>query len=353
MTGALPSWRALNFKRFRWPHLRGHRQSLSGLGRVIALVAALPMFGCASPSQLPVAQDAQWQLVWSDEFEGVVLDSARWRAEESCWGGGNNERQCYTARAENVSVSDGLLHLSARREQFTGPTMPPELAASPNPQMSRSYTSGKIRTRGLASWRYGRVEFRARVPRGQGMWPAVWMMPADNFYGAWPRSGEIDILEAVNLGSTCPACVGGRGENRTISALHFGDYPPRNLVYDTRVSLPGGAQPADDFHVWALDWSEGEMRFYLDGSEYWRVHQNQWSTTAANAARRPQAPFDQPFYLMANLAVGGRLAEENNAGGLDPSAVPSEFLIDWIRVYQCAGDPQTGRACMGQSTESR
>lgn len=287
-----------------------------------------------------------WELVWSDEFDSAVLDPGKWKPEISCWGGGNNEQQCYTDRAENIQVRDGKLHLLARKERFTGPDRPPEIASDPNPRTTQPYTSGKVRTLGLAAWRYGRVEFRAKVPSGQGTWPAVWMMPADNVYGGWALSGEIDILEAVNIGAGCPACSGDRGENRTLSALHFGDNPPRNTHVDQRVALPDGALPSDDFHVWTLEWAKGLMRFYLDGRMYWEVRADQWYTASAKARGNPVAPFDQSFYLMANLAIGGRLAEENNDKGIAGDAVPAGFEIDWVRVYQCSEDRETGLACM-------
>ena len=314
--------------------------------RIIALALAL---GLASPAiaQGVPAQEPRWRLVWSDEFDGTELDRTKWIPERSCWGGGNNERQCYTDRRVNIQVSDGQLRLIARKERFRGPDRPPEIATRPNPDVTQRYTSGKVRTLGLHAWKYGRIEFRARPPKGQGTWPAVWMMPSANAYGPWPRSGEIDILEGVNLGAACPQCAGGRGENRMISALHFGDFAPRNKHIDTRVALPSQALPSDDFHVWALEWGKGLMRFYLDGRLYWEVPADRWSTAAPKARGNPAAPFDQPFYLMANLAIGGKLSEENNDKGVARDVVPAELAIDWIRVYQCDGDRDTGLACMG------
>jgi beta-glucanase (GH16 family) len=314
--------------------------------RTAVLTAALlaTSAGTEAPASGPAM--AGWELVWSDEFSGTNLDRKRWKPEKSCWGGGNEERQCYTGRAENVRVADGYLHLIARQERFTGPDRPPEIATMPNPNRTQPFTSGKVRTRGIASWRYGRIEFRARPPKGQGTWPAVWMMPADDRYGGWPLSGEIDILEGVNLGATCLVCLGTRGENRMISALHFGSPRPRNEMEVTRVVLPDLALPSDDFHVWRLDWGKGLMRFYLDGRLYWEVTAAQWRTGSPKAKGNPDAPFDQPFYIMANLTIGGKLAEENNDLGIVNGVTPAEFLIDWIRIYQCSADRDTGLACM-------
>ena len=316
---------------------------------VPALIACFMLCqGQARAETEPTAEPTRpsWKLAWSDEFDGTVLDRTKWEPERSCWGGGNNERQCYTDRTENIRVRHGMLHLIARKERFAGPDRPPEIAANLNPRITQPYTSGKIRTRGIASWRYGRIEFRAKPPKGQGTWPAVWMMPANDYYGAWALSGEIDILEGVNLGARCERCTGTAGENRMISALHFGDKPPRNEFLDTRVALPDLALPSDDFHVWALEWGAGLMRFSLDGKKYWEVSAEQWRTASPRAKTNPGAPFDQPFYVMANLAIGGKLSEENNERGIAQDVIPAELTIDWIRVFQCDGDRETGLACM-------
>jgi beta-glucanase (GH16 family) len=281
-----------------------------------------------TPSDAP-----KWDLVWSDEFDGTELDTKKWKPEKSCWGGGNNERQCYTGRKENIRVDNGQLRLIAREERFTGPDRPPEIASMPNPKTTQPFTSGKI-------------EFRAKPPKGQGTWPAIWMMPEKDYYGAWPLSGEIDILEGVNLGAACKECAGKVGENRMLSAIHFGDKPPKNTHIHKRVALPDLSLPSDGFHVWTFEWGAGLMRFHLDGRQYWEVKADQLYSGSPKAKGNPVAPFDQPFYIMANLAIGGKLAEDNNDKGIVMDSVPAEFLIDWIRIYQCAEDRETGLACM-------
>ena len=323
--------------------------TIAGLLKAGTLTAALLLLGATAPGEkqaLAPLEGAGWELVWADEFEGAALDRSKWTPEVSCWGGGNAERQCYTDRPDNIAVEGGMLLLKARKERFTGPARPPEIAEYNNPNVTQSHTSGKVRTIGQHAWKYGRIEVRAKVPPGQGTWPAVWMMPEDNVYGAWPRSGEIDILEAVNIGAKCKKCEGGRGENRTISALHFGNFAPRNKFVDHRNALPDLALPSDDFHVYSVEWGEGLIRFLVDDRVHLTVTADQWSTAAPNAKGRPAAPFDQPFYVMANLAVGGRLSEENNAKGVAAETFPAQFAIDWIRVYTCASDPATGRACI-------
>jgi beta-glucanase (GH16 family) len=319
--------------------------------RMLLLLAAagLSVFIAAVVRAQP--EKVGWTLVWADEFAGKKLDRNKWKPEQSCWGGGNQERQCYTDRPVNVQVAGGLLHLKAREEPFTGPDLPPEIAGGSNSKKTQSFTSGKIRTLGLSSWKYGKIEFRAKPPKGQGTWPAVWMMPSDNYYGSWPRSGEIDILEGVNLGTACETCAGNVGENRMISALHFGDYAPKNKFRDIRVTLPSNALPSDDFHVWTLEWGKGLMRFYLDGRKYWELTQSDWDSASPLAKSNAVAPFDQPFYIMANLAIGGGLSEKNNNKGVAVNVAPAELQIDWIRIYQCGDDKGVGLACMKGASE--
>lgn len=313
---------------------------------ITALLAIL--IGCASSDSATenTGQTASWKLAWSDEFDGTELDRTKWKPEVSCWGGGNDERQCYTDRPQNIRVENGMLRLIALKERFTGPDRPPEIAQNPNPLRTNEYTSGKVRTLGIASWKYGKIEFRAKPPKGQGVWPAVWMMPVSNYYGQWPRSGEIDILEAINLGTRCDACQGNVGENRMNSALHFGDYPPANKFLDPKVALTNAQLPSDDFHIWTLEWGKGIMRFYLDGRKYWEVSEDQWETAAMHAKSNKAAPFDKPFYIMANLAIGGKFAELNNEKGVAEGVTPAELTLDWVRIYQCENDIKTGLACM-------
>jgi beta-glucanase (GH16 family) len=310
---------------------------------------AVCLLGCqvlAEPVNTTQTAKPNWELVWSDEFDGIKLDRSKWKPEKSCWGGGNGERQCYTDRPKNIVVANGKLHLIAREERFRGALRPPELAGSSNPVVSQPFTSGKIRTLGLASWKYGKIEFRAKPPKGQGTWPAIWMMPANDYYGGWPLSGEIDILEGVNLGARCDICTGGLGENRMNSAIHFGSYPPGNLFVYKKVSLPTGALPSDDFHVWTLEWGKGLMRFYLDGQKYWELTLGDWHTASPKARSNAIAPFDKPFYLMANLAIGGKFSEDNNQTGIASDVTPAELAVDWIHIYQCNDDRDTGLACM-------
>ena len=314
----------------------------------LSLFLVLLPVGCASTGVAVTEPDTlKWVVVWSDDFEGANLDPSKWKPEESCWGGGNEERQCYTARSENVYVADGMLVLKAQAERFTGPNRPEGMRGAPAGKRTRNYTSGKVRTRGLADWTYGRFSARIRLPSGQGTWPAFWMMPSEAFYGGWPLSGEIDIMEATNLGTACDECDGGV-ERRTSGALHFGGRSPNNTYWFQKTAGDEDSSPADEFRVYSLEWAEGVMQWFVDGEIFLRLEADDWFTASEKAGQEADAPFDRPFYLMLNLAVGGNLAEKSNGGGFDPNAFPAELRVDWVTVEQCAGDA-TGRACLTEA----
>ncbi|MFN3352272.1 MAG: family 16 glycosylhydrolase [Brevundimonas sp.] len=315
---------------------------------LVGLLAASPAVGPIQ-SQAPPEAQARWETVWRDDFDGPSLDRTKWAPEVACWGGGNDERQCYTDRDANIQVRDGTLHLIARPERFTGPLRDDGGADASEASRTQDYTSGKVRTLGLAAWRYGRFSARMKLPTGQGTWPAFWMMPADAVYGGWPLSGEIDIMEAVNLGAACSSCPEGL-ENRTSGAIHFGGRIPDNRVLFQRDEASPAPGPAEEWRVYTVEWAEGVIQWFVDDRLFLRVTSADWHTDSPAAAGRPHAPFDQPFYLMLNLAVGGRYPEQiADTKGFDPSAFPAEVQVDWVSVEQCAGDPETGRACLSDA----
>lgn len=317
----------------------------TSLSTLALSAAGFAMAGCGAISQAAPAavqgatvSASSWQTVWFDDFGEGELDRAKWTPEESCWGGGNNERQCYVDSPDNISVADGVLRLVAQPQVHTGQLFPATMPLGKGETRTQAYTSGKITTRGLHAWTYGRFSARLKLPEGQGAWPAFWMMPEHDAYGLWPLSGEIDIMEAVNLGTPCEACVDGT-EQRTSAALHFGGLAPENTYLFAKtdgVAMPG---PADAWRVYALEWGEGQIQWFVDGKLLMRIRHEDWYTAAPRAAGRPFAPFDQPFYLQLNLAVGGNLAEKSNGRGFDPSSFPAELQVDWIRVETCVGDP--------------
>ncbi|WP_337881354.1 family 16 glycosylhydrolase [Rheinheimera sp.] len=292
-----------------------------------------------------------WTLVWSDEFSGSAIDANKWNFEVNCAGGGNNEKQCYTANKENAFISDGMLHIVAK----------PAAEGAEKP-----YTSARLTTKNKADFKYGRMEMRAKLPFGQGSWPAFWMMPTESVYGDWPRSGEIDIMEAVNL-----KVKDGTGlvESNVHGTLHYGKPWPANQSSGKSYQLPGGANPADDFHTYAVEWQQGELRWYVDNYLFATQRQTEvrfnskgeavglkhkgWfteyfsQTDGALKTFWSSAPFDQEFFLILNLAVGGNWPENVNNKGIDASAFSNgqRFIVDYVRVYQCASNPDTGKGC--------
>jgi beta-glucanase (GH16 family) len=270
-----------------------------GLLAITILVA----IGFAAPAQ------GAYSLVWSDEFNGGSLNTDDWTADygNGCpglCGWGNNELEFYLS--QNVTVTGGNLVLTAREESMGG----------------NSFTSGKVHTRDKQSFLYGRIEARAKIPTGGGMWPAFWMMPQDDAYGGWAASGEIDIMEAANNTTS----VGG--------TIHYGGSWPDNTYSGSSYSL-GGANFADEYHVYAVEWEPEEIRWYVDDVHYGTKTSAQWYTNTAPG--NPLAPFDQDFYIILNAAVGG-----NYTGCTDPGCItaslPQEFLIDYVRVYQETGN---------------
>jgi len=283
--------------------------------------------------------DDDWTLVWSDEFDGKEIDRKKWSFDVDCWGGGNEEHQCYTKSAKNADIEVGKLVITARHERTTGPALPAHLrrnAATPEAEAVRAFSSARLTTRGKASWLYGKIEVRARLPQGQGTWPAIWMLPEKDRYGRWAASGEIDILEAVNLGVACTTCPGGR-ENTILGTLHFGGKWPNNKHKGEEVPFPevldGG------FHTYTIEWYPDRMIGRVDGRIFAERKAEEWSTTGSTA---PGAPFDQPFHLILNLAIGGKLAESRGLGGVRLDGYPKRMEVDWVRVWKNEGAKASG-----------
>jgi beta-glucanase (GH16 family) len=298
----------------------------AGLAIFTGLVSLLSPPAFATP---PVEQG--WAMVWSDEFDGSKIDRSKWGFDINCWGGGNEEHQCYTKSARNAAVEDGKLVITARKERVTGPALPEHMrrsASNPEAQVVRGMSSARLNTRGKASWLYGKFEIRAKLPQGQGTWPAIWMLPEKERYGAWAASGEIDIIEAVNLGVPCAKCPGGR-ENTILGTLHFGGKWPKNQQKGEEVPFPEVLD--DKFHTYAIEWAPDRIIWTVDGRPFAQRQRSEWSTTGST---NPGAPFDQPFHLILNLAIGGKLAENRGVGGVRLDGYPKRMEIDWVRVWQ-------------------
>jgi beta-glucanase (GH16 family) len=243
------------------------------------------------------AQD--YKLVWSDEFDGAALDLTKWEYQlgngtSGLSGWGNNEKEYY--REENAVVNNGYLTITAKQENFSG----------------FNYTSSRMRTINKGDWKYGKIEMRAKMPIGKGMWPAFWMMPTDNVYGGWAASGEIDLMEYL-----------GHDAKKVYGTIHYGGTWPKNQSSGGNYTLPSGGFN-DDFHTFTFIWEERKMQWLVDGKVY--STKTNWSTEGFPFP----APFDQRFHIILNLAVGG-----NWPGYPDSTTVfPQEFIIDYVRVYQ-------------------
>lgn len=270
------------------------------------LLLQIAVVGCKDKKENPVGSDDAipeiegWTLVWNDEFEASQIDLQKWEFEINAQGGGNNELQYYTNRKQNAFIENGALVIQALKETFTGP------------EGTRDYTSARLRTKNKGDWKYGRFDIRAKPPYGQGLWPAIWMLPTDWVYGGWAASGEIDIMELV-----------GHETDRVYGTLHYGGTWPQNVHTGTFYRLPTGVFPSD-FHLFTLEWEEKEMRWYVDGSHY--QTQAKWHSTAAPFP----APFDQRFHLLLNVAVGG-----NWPGNPDATTIfPQRMVVDYVRIYK-------------------
>ena len=242
-----------------------------------------------------------YNLLWSDEFNAAKLDEDIWSYDPHEPGWTNNELQEYTTSTDNVFIRDGKLVLKGIKTDKNG---------------SDYYTSGKIKSQNKKDFTYGKVSVSAKVPQGQGLWPAIWMMPTDESkYGQWPKCGEIDIMEVL-----------GNDVSTAYGTVHYGE--PHGEKQGT-VKLESGSY-ADSFHEYSVEWEPGEMRWYIDGKEYLKV--NDWFTAEQGQDEKPYpAPFDQSFFVQLNLAIGG-----NWPGNPDSTTdfSKAEFEVDYVRVYQ-------------------
>jgi beta-glucanase (GH16 family) len=259
--------------------------------RSLAILAVL--FFCAYPQMA-----ADWKLVWHDEFDAAALDPAKWTVVTGGNGFGNHELEYYTARPENLHVEDGMLVIRAVKETYAGPD-----------GVERKYTSARLHTEGKFSQRYGRFEARIKIPAGQGMWPAFWMMGTEP--RNWPDRGEIDIME--NIGKE-PGTVHG--------TIHGPGYSGAKGI-GSPFNLPEGQKFAGGFHVCAVEWEPRAIRWYVDDTLYKTV-------TPAILPAGTKWVFDHPFFLLLNLAVGGDWPGPPDAATVFQQAM----LVDYVRVYE-------------------
>lgn len=255
----------------------------------------IPETGYETPSVYP-----GFDLVWHDEFDGESIDLKNWTYDlgDGCphnCGWGNNELQTYTNRQKNGYLKTGKLVIEARKESFQG----------------KDYTSTRLKTQGLQSFRFGRIDVRAKLPEGRGIWPAIWMLGDQIVSKGWPACGEIDIMEMVGHE---PATVHG--------TFHFGKDPAAHKYKGAPFSLDGAEKFSDQFHVFSLRWEENNLEWLVDDRLFYSA--NPSLTTGHDY------PFNNSFFMILNLAVGG-----NWPGNPDPTTVfPQRLIVDYVRVFK-------------------
>ncbi|MDX1614552.1 MAG: glycoside hydrolase family 16 protein [Candidatus Promineifilaceae bacterium] len=253
----------------------------------------------ATPVPIPANAEEGWELVWSDEFEGDSIDPDNWTYEIGGWGWGNGEAQYYTSRPENARVENGMLVIEARQEKYE----------------DSYYTSARLITQDLREFQYGRIEARIKVPEGDGLWPAFWMLGSDfernpdqPLDSNWPHVGEVDIMEHV-----------GREPDLIMGTVHGPGYSGAGGLgrwnrqeYDI----------ADEFHTYAIEWDETGITWFYDGEPYY--------TLTPDDLNDREWVFDKEFFLLLNLAIGGQFG---GTIGLD-TKFPTNLYVDYVRVYQ-------------------
>ena len=259
-----------------------------------------------------------WELSWNDEFNGDSLDLNNWNYDTGYfidddpdkWGWGNNELEYYTDSEKNIYVKDGNLNITALYEPTTFPEIDPNRVAE--------YSSGKITTKDKFAFTYGRIDFRAKLPKGSGLWPALWMLPNDDVYGGWASSGEIDVMEAR-----------GRLPEASSGAIHFGGGWPSNTNIGGDYYFKDGESIDSDYHVYSAVWEDDNIKWYVDGECFFKATKEQWYSLGN--LENDNAPFDQDFYIIMNLAVGGWFD-----GGVTPNEgdIPATMQVDYVRVYK-------------------
>lgn len=268
---------------------------------VLVPLIASQALSCAARQPAAVPQPTQartWTFestpAWQDEFDKPgAPDPAKWGYDLGGDGWGNNELQFYTDSLENASVADGVLTITAKEKKRNG----------------RAYTSARLVSKGKGDFLYGRFEIRAKLPPGRGTWPALWMLPTDQAYGGWPKSGEIDIMEHV-----------GYDPNRVHITMHTQAYNHTINTQRTGIRQVDGA--IGNFHVYRTDWTPDAIRGYID---------DELVLEFPNEGTGPAAwPFDQRFHFLINIAVGGNWGGKE---GVDERAFPASMQVDYVRVY--------------------
>lgn len=244
---------------------------------------------------------ANWKLTWSDEFDGrdgSLPDSSKWVLQTGGWGWGNQELEYYTGRPENAQIQNGNLAIIVRKEQYTA-----------TDGVTREYTSARMQTLGKFAQKYGRFEARMKLPTGQGIWPAFWMLGEDIESVGWPKCGEIDIMEAIG------------SKTQVYGTIHGPGNPAKYSTGDS-FSLKSGSLDGE-YHIFAIEWEPQEIRFYVDDTMYAKK-------TSADVPANGTWVFDHPYFLLLNVAVGGNWP----GSPADTTVFPQSMLVDYVRVYE-------------------
>jgi hypothetical protein len=267
--------------------LKGGTQEAIGTIENDDRIPDLPTAGYSTPDSYPGKS-----LVWSDEFDGTAVNRSNWGYDLGSHGWGNAELQNYTSNAENSYQENGKLYIAALKD-------------------GNSYTSARLKSQGLKNFQYGRIDIRALLPEGQGIWPALWMLGHDITSVGWPACGEIDIMELIG---SQPSTVHG--------TIHYGADWSQHEHQGTGTSLSGGEKFADAYHVFSIEWDANGITWYLDDKEYYSIDTSVTGT-------QPY-PFDDEFFFIMNVAVGGRWPGYPNA----TTTFPQYMVVDYVRVFQ-------------------
>lgn len=263
---------------------------------IVLLLATAFLAACAPavqdlPAPTPAEENSPWELVWQDEFDGETINPDNWVHDTGAGGWGNNEWQYHTDRPENSRIENGMLVIEARQEDFRG----------------SNYTSARLKTQYLQTWTYGRIEARMKLPTGKGIWSAFWMLGEDIVTTGWPRSGEIDIMENI-------------GEARTVyGAIHGPGYSGGGFVGSP--FTVSGTPVYEDFYLYAIEWSPGEIRWFVDDALFYIITEEQVPGAWV---------FDHPFFIILNLAVGGIWPGDPD----ETTQFPQQLVVDYVRVYR-------------------
>lgn len=284
--------------------LRRYTRASFALALGLSLAACTENKTAPTPAPTPVAVEVNadprdysqyTEMVWNDEFTSNAIDAAKWGYDTGGGGWGNNELEYYTTSADNSYISNGNLVIEAKRQAQGG----------------RDYTSARMLTKGKQTFKYGRIDVRAKMPQGQGLWPAIWMLGADIDQNNWPKCGEIDMME-----------LRGQEPNKFLTTMHFANSSGTHAQKGGPDQVLPSGNFSSDFHTFSVVRSKDQMRFFLDGNLYF--------TFTPSDVNGGGYPFNAPFFMVLNIAVGGDFLGSPNAS----TVFPQQMQVDYVRYLQ-------------------